>query len=96
MDFAKSEYSLIKHFDRADFPVNLDENLKPLLENEHIIVSSILDNGTPFEYSITEKGKNYINVNFNDQEIIEHIKRMDNPEFILKITKTLIDKKNGL
>ncbi len=95
MDFAKSGYDLIKHFDKADFPAKLDENLKPLLDNDFIVVSKLLYNGTPSEYSITEKGRNYFANNFDEQEILNYIWTLDNPEHIIEITKALLKRRSA-
>ncbi len=97
-DFANNQYALVKHLDRADFieRANLTENLKPLLNNDLIIVSKLLDNGTLFEYTVTEKGRTYIDEKFNDKELLDYVAAMPNPDFLLKMTQRLIDIKNGL
>ena len=89
-------YSMVKINDRADFPSKMSEDLKPLLDNNLIFVSQNFDNGTPNKYTITDNGKEYLDSNFNDTEIIEYIKTLDNPDFLLRLTQTYIDKKNGL
>jgi DNA-binding MarR family transcriptional regulator len=88
-------YAMIKVYDRADFPSKMSENLKPLLDDNLIYVVKNFDNGTAIKYAITEKGKSYLDINFNDVEIIEYIKKLDNPDFLLSLTQTYIDKKNG-
>jgi len=87
---------MIKVYDRADFPSRIGENLKPLLDNNLIFVAQNFENGTANKYEITEAGKTYLNHDFNDDEIIDFIKSFDNPEQLLQITKTYIDRKNGL
>lgn|SRR4030095_7490442 len=89
-------YSMVKIYDRADFPSKMGENLKPLLDNNLIYISQNFDNGTPNKYAITDNGKEYLDSNFNDTEIIEYIKTLDNPDFLLRLTQTYIDKKNCL
>src|SRR5438128_2229057 len=88
--------SMIKIYNRADFPSKIGENLKPLLENSLIYVTHNFDNGTPNRYAVTDNGKAYLNNNFNDAEIIEYIKALDNPDFLLWLTQSYIDRKNGL
>lgn len=91
-------YRLIKFFDRADyvnFPSNMTANLKILLDDNLIQVAKWFDNKTePSEYSITEKGKAYLDENFNDEEIIAYIKGMIEPGILLEVTQAYINKKN--
>lgn len=89
-------YTMVKIYDRADFPAKMTENLKPLLDNNLIYVTQNFDNGTAGKYAITEKGQAYLDNNFEGAQIIEYIKTMDNPDFLLKLTQTYIDTKNGL
>jgi len=89
-------YKMVKIYDRADFPSRMDENLDPLLEQGLIYVSKDFDNGTPFVYEITEKGKMYLDQNFNDREVIEYVRNMQNPDLLLQITQTYLNRKNGL
>ncbi|HEX3168321.1 MAG TPA: hypothetical protein VHQ93_18760 [Chitinophagaceae bacterium] len=87
---------MVKIYDRADFPSKIDENLKPLLANNLIYVTHNFDNGTPNKYAVTPNGKAYLDNNFSEAEIIEYIKTMDNPDFLLRLTQSYIDKKNRL
>jgi hypothetical protein len=86
--------SLMKLFDRADFPSNISSNLNELLKNNLITVFENFDNGTAKNYKISESGKNFLIANFNDSEIIEFVENMDEPKLILEITKAYINKKN--
>lgn len=87
---------MIKIYDRADFPSKMNENLKPLLDDNLIYVAQNFSNGTAKRYAITDEGKAYLDINFNDTETIEYIKTLDNPDFLLKLTQTYIDKKKRL
>lgn len=93
-------YRLVKFFDRADFtngPSNMTENLKVLLNDNLIIASKWFDSKIePSEYSITEKGKTYLDENFDDKEIIDYINNMAEPGILLEVTKAYIDKKNKI
>lgn len=89
-------YRMVKIYDRADFPSKMSENLKPLLDEELICITGNFDNGKPSHYAITEKGQNYLFENFNDQEILEYVKQMQNPELLLLLTQAGIDQKNAL
>jgi DNA-binding MarR family transcriptional regulator len=89
-------YNMVKIYDRADFPSEVDKNLKPLLDNGLIFVSKNFDNGTPSIYEITEKGKIYLDQNINEKEIINYVTNMQSPALLLQITQKYFDRKNGL
>ena len=91
----KGFYTLVKIFDRADFPANMTENLNPLFEKNLITVSEKFDNGTTKEYRITEEGQNILKLNFDAVKIINYIKKMDEPKLVLEITQSYITKQNG-
>jgi DNA-binding PadR family transcriptional regulator len=95
-DFARNQYSLVKYLDQIEFPAQLNENLKILIEKELIIVSGLLHNRTEFEYSITEKGREYIKSSFRDTEVENYVSSKTNADSINEITKALLEKKNGL
>ena len=90
----KDVYSLVKLFDKADFPASISENINELLQNNLIITFEIFENGTSKNYRITEKGILLLEKRFKDSEIIQYIKQMDEPKLILEITKTYIERKN--
>ena len=85
---------MVKVYERADFPFKAAEILHPLLEQNLIHISDRFDNGTPSAYEITESGKTQLATNFNESELIEHIKEMQNPDQLLHLTKIYIDRKN--
>ena len=76
----QSIYGLVKHFDRANFPSALRDSIDTLLTFDLIYVSRNFDNGTPSDYGVTEKGKEYLKTNFNKEEILSYINTFDNPE----------------
>ena len=92
----KDIYTMIKVYDRADFPFEITNKLNSLLEKKYIFVDKYFDNGTPNTYAITEIGKAYLAENLKSKEITNYIKKMDNPEQLLFITKSYIHGKNGL
>jgi hypothetical protein len=87
-------YTMVKLYDRADFPSNMTENLQPLLEGNLICVTENFENGTPNKYGVTEKGISYLSQNATDNEIIEYIKTLNNPDFLLQLTQLNINNKN--
>ncbi|WP_136669323.1 hypothetical protein [Flavobacterium sp. H122] len=91
----KGIYTLVKIFDRADFPANMTENLNPLLKENLISISEKFDNGTAKEYKITQEGENFLKLNFDALKTINYIKTMDEPKLILEITQAYINKQKG-
>ena len=88
----KGIYTLVKIFDRADFPANMTKNLEPLLKKNLITVSEKFDNGTEREYRITDKGKNLLLFDFDAVKTINYIKTLNEPKLLLEITQNYIDK----
>jgi hypothetical protein len=89
-------YSLVKIFDRTQFPSNLTDDLNSLLKDKLIRIEKNFDNGTPSEYGITKDGVQYLDSNLKINVIIEYIKTMDDPELILNIVQNNNKRKNGL
>ncbi len=85
-------YTLMKLFDRADFPSKIRENIDALLSNGFVIIFERFDNGTEKSYQTTKEGKEYLRVYFSISEILQYIQSMDHPALILEITKSYIDK----
>lgn len=87
---------MVKFYDRADFPFQVGENLKPLLDGNLIFVSKYFDNGTPAEYRVTEEGRTYVNQKVNEEDIISYIKTLQYPDQLLFLAKTCFDKRRGI
>lgn len=85
-------YSLVKFFDRADFPSNIRDNVEVLLRNGLVVISERFDNGTEKKYQITKEGKEFLLDNFSISETIQYIETMENPDLVLGITKAYIEK----
>jgi hypothetical protein len=92
----KDTYTFVKLFDRVDFPAKIEENLKPLLDDQLIVPAKWYDGNytQPLAYSITPKGKTFIDRNFNDKEILDYLNELPLPNRLLEITKIYIDKKS--
>ncbi|MCW3072233.1 MAG: hypothetical protein JWO44_2123 [Bacteroidetes bacterium] len=92
--FSNNQYTLIKHFDRFDFPAELGVNLRILKENGLISVSGHHPaNGTEFEYVTTDKGKKFTESDGFYDEIMNYIKKLDQSGHFSQITETLIRKR---
>ena len=88
-------YKMVKIYHRASLTFEITENLQPLLDNNLILVSKYFDNNTANEYLITDKGNEFLTHNFNDDEAIQFIKTLDDPDLLLMITQAYIDKKTA-
>lgn len=88
-------YKMVRVYHRASLTFEITENLQPLLDNNLIIVSKYFDNNTANEYQVTEKGNEFLKHNFKDDEAIQFIKTLENPDLLLIIMQTYIDTKNG-
>lgn len=88
-------YKMVKIYHRACLTFEITQNLQPLLDNNLIIVSKYFDNKTANEYEVTEKGNEFLTNSFNDDEAIQYIKTLDDPNQLLMIIQAYIDRKNG-
>ena len=84
-------YGLIQLFDRADFPSNVGETLD-ILKDFNFIIPKKSDSNELMKYSTTITGQNYLKTEFNDEEILDYIKTMQNPTFLYELTELLISK----
>jgi hypothetical protein len=92
----KDTYTFVKLFDRVAFPAKIEDNLKPLLDDQLIVATKWYDGNhtQPLAYSITPKGKTFIDENFNDKEILDYLNELSLPNRLLEITKICIDKES--
>jgi DNA-binding MarR family transcriptional regulator len=88
----KDIYTLVKIFDKVDFPSNMTENLTELIQKNFVSVSENFENGTAQKYQTTENGKNFLKHNFDSEKIIEYVKTMCDPKLLLEIMQTYIAK----
>lgn len=89
-------YKMTSVFERADFPSELGPSLNSLLKADLIYVTKYFDDGAPFVYGVTEKGRDYLIKNFNNLEIINFVKSLQNPQLLLQIVQVYVDKRNNL
>jgi DNA-binding PadR family transcriptional regulator len=92
----RSDYDMIRLYDRTIFPSNLTENLDPMLDEGLIKPSKYDKNEHVSEYEITEKGLLYLKENFDETEVFEFIKTGHNPNLLMDVTKAYIDRKKGI
>lgn len=83
-------YSLVKIFERHDFPAEMEANLKPMLEKGLIHVSQNFDNGTPSHYAITNEGEAYLLSEDIEPEILDYVRKFEQPNVLTEITETYL------
>ena len=83
--------------DRASFPFEVGLSLKKLLDLEYISVEKHYDdtNRSPVKYVPTEKGAKYLDAQLNEEKMIQYVKSMDNPDFLLELTTAILKKKRA-
>ncbi len=81
--------------DRADFPFSVGESLDILTREKLIYVEYKFPNGTPLGYNSTEAGKILLEKRFKENEIFNYINSMQDPSFLLELTKGYITKNNS-
>ncbi|MGQ0828610.1 MAG: hypothetical protein ACT4ON_09465 [Bacteroidota bacterium] len=95
----KSLYKLIQLFDRCCFPSDMTANLQYLLDNNLIRPSKWFEKPykvEPSEFEVTDEGKNYLDKNYVDQEIVDYLKSCSTPGILLEITQAYISKKGEI
>ncbi|HEY9000999.1 MAG TPA: hypothetical protein VIM89_06585 [Mucilaginibacter sp.] len=94
-EFANNQYKLIKHLDRSEFfPADLYTNLQPLFEHRFIEVSGHLNNGTPFQYAITERGTKYLDANLRSNDLMQFANGYSNKDFMVQIISVLLERRS--
>ncbi|CAN5664883.1 hypothetical protein BH11BAC1_BH11BAC1_00140 [soil metagenome] len=87
-------FQLVKYLDRADYPADIGGILETLTAEKLICVSGFANNGTPIEYVVTDKGKEILRDKSLRVEIINYIKTLQEPTFLLQLTEKLIAREN--
>lgn len=85
-------HTLMMRLDRCDFPGNPEKNLSNLLRNNLLYVSEANGFGHPVKYTVTELGEDFLKNHIDHAKIIEHIKKMHDPDFMLELMQAIFDK----
>lgn len=88
----KDIYSMVNVYERADYPFQLGENLKVLIDLQWVWVTQYMDNGTPVLFELTEAGRSYVKEHIDKNALIGFIKTLQAPDFILEVTQSCFDK----
>lgn len=86
-------FKLILRFDRADFPNNVRKNLDILLDRNLIYPTKFHENGHATHWGVTDTGETFIKNNISKEDMIDHVKEMKNPDFLLELTNLIFDNK---
>lgn len=84
--------SMVNVYERADYPFQLGENLKGLLELQLVWVTQFMDNGTPALFELTDSGRAYVKEHIEKDALIGFIKTLQAPDFVLGVTQSCFDK----
>jgi|GEM_PF-1679959 len=87
-----SPYTLMMRLDRCDFPGNPKNNLSQLVNNHLLYVAEANGFGHPVKYAVTKQGEEFIKNHIDQAKIIEHIKKMQNPDFMLELVQSIFDR----
>lgn len=85
-------FQLVMKFDRCDFPGRVENNLLTLLDNQLIHVLAVDKFNHPVKYATTQKGEVFLKNDIDSEIIIDHIKKMSNPDFMLELVQAIFDK----
>lgn len=85
-------HTLMMRLDRCDFPGKPEGNLSNLVNNELLYISETNGFGHPRKYSVTELGEEFVKNHLDHTEIIEHVKKMRDPDFMLKLVQDIFSK----
>ncbi len=78
--------------DRCDFPGNEGKSVSNLVNNRLIYFSQINGFGHAVKYAVTNIGEEFLNKHIDHVKIIEHIKNLQNPDFMLELVQTIFDR----
>jgi DNA-binding PadR family transcriptional regulator len=84
-------FQLVMKLDRCDFPGSVEKNLSLLLDRQLIYVSAVDKFSHAIKYTATEKGEDFLKNNMNSETIIEHIKKMSDPDFMLELVQAIFN-----
>jgi DNA-binding PadR family transcriptional regulator len=85
-------HTLMMRLDRCDFPGKPEGNLSNLVNNGLLYISETNGFGHPRKYSVTELGEEFVKNRIEHTEIIEHVKKMSDPDFMLKLVQGIFSK----
>jgi hypothetical protein len=88
----KDIYSMVKVYERADYPFDLGVQLKALFDRQFVHVTKYLDNGTPALFAVTDKGKVYLDQHLDREALISYINSLQAPEFLLQVAHSCLEK----
>jgi hypothetical protein len=88
----KNPRTLGLRLDMCDFPGNESKSVSNLVNNRLIYFSQINGFGHAIKYAVTNNGEEFLNNHIDHVKIIEHIKNMQNPDFMLELVQTIFDR----
>lgn len=87
-------HTLMMRLDRCDFPGKPEANLSNLVNSGLLYISATNGFGHPVRYAPTQMGERFLKNHIDQAKIIEHIKIMSDPEFMLEWVQAIFSKMN--
>jgi len=78
--------------DMCDFPGNEGRSISNLVNSKLVYFAKTNGFGHPVKYAVTAVGDDFLKNHMIHDGIIEHIKQMNNPDFMLKLVQAIFDK----
>lgn len=78
--------------DRCDFPGKPEKNLTNLVAKKLLYVSAANGFGHAVNYAVTELGEEFVKNHLDHSKIMEHIKNMSDPDFMLELVQAIFHK----
>lgn len=78
--------------DRCNFPGNEGKSVSNLVDNKLIYFSQVNGFGHAIKYKPTNFGEEFLKNHIAYDEIVDHIKQMHNPNFMLELVQAIFDK----
>lgn len=87
-------HTLMTRLDRCDFPGNPEPNLVNLVNSKLLYVSQTNGFGHAVKYATTQMGEEFLKNRIDNVKIIDHIKKMSDPDFMLELVQAIFSKMN--
>ncbi|QKJ29419.1 hypothetical protein HQ865_06495 [Mucilaginibacter mali] len=78
--------------DMCDFPGNEGISIANLVNNQLIYFAKTNGLGHPIKYAVTDFGDQFLKKTLIHDKIIDYIKQMSNPDFMLKLVQAILEK----
>jgi len=78
--------------DRCDFPGNERKSVATLVDSKLVYFSIVNGFGHPIQYAVTNLGEEFLKSHIAYDAVIDHVKQMQNPDFMLDFVQAIFKK----